>query len=176
MVILVVLLALLRGLVASLLLVATVILSFGAALGTSAFVFAHVFHFSGEDGSFPLTAFVFLVALGIDYNIFLMTRVREESGRLGTRRGILGGLARTGSVITSAGIVLAATFAVLGVLPLVIFAEIGFVVAFGVLLDTAIVRTLLVPALMHDIGDAIWWPAPPATRNRIAKSSSEPAS
>jgi RND superfamily putative drug exporter len=150
---------LLRSLLAPVLLVATVVLSFAATLGVSGLVFSRLFHFSGTDPSFPLTAFVFLVALGIDYNIFLMTRVREEAVRSGTRPGVLKGLASTGSVITSAGIVLAATFSVFGVLPLVIFAEIGFAVAFGVLLDTMIVRTVLVPALVHRVGPRVWWPA-----------------
>jgi RND superfamily putative drug exporter len=157
-VIFVILALLLRSLLAPVLLVATVVLSFAATLGVSGLVFTQVFHFTGTDPSFPLTAFVFLVALGIDYNIFLMTRVREEAIRGGTRSGILKGLASTGSVITSAGIVLAATFSVFGVLPLVIFAEIGFAVAFGVLLDTMLVRTVLVPALVHDIGRRVWWP------------------
>ena len=116
-------------------------------------------HFKNADPSFPLFAFVFLVALGIDYNIFLMTRVREETLEYGTRSGVLRGLAVTGGVITSAGIVLAATFAVLGVLPLVFISEIGFAVAFGVLLDTVLVRSILVPALSHDIGRRIWWPS-----------------
>jgi RND superfamily putative drug exporter len=122
-------------------------------------VFTHVFKFAGADQSFPLFAFVFLVALGIDYNIFLMTRVREETLTFGTRAGVLRGLAVTGGVITSAGVVLASTFAVLGVLPLVFLAELGFAVAFGVLLDTLIVRTILVPALAYDIGRKIWWPS-----------------
>ncbi|HET9781702.1 MAG TPA: MMPL family transporter [Candidatus Dormibacteraeota bacterium] len=156
--ILAVLLVLLRGVIASLVLIATVVLSFAATLGASAFIFSHVFGFAGEDASWPLTTFVFLVALGIDYNIFLMTRVKEETRRLGTRPGIVAGLARTGGVITSAGIVLAATFAVFTALPLVVLVEVGFAIALGVLLDTAIVRTLLVPGLMHDIGDVIWWP------------------
>lgn len=158
-VILVVLALLLRALVAPILLIATVVLSFAATLGVSAVVFNHVFHFANADPGYPLFAFVFLVALGIDYNIFLMTRVREESLRYGTREGILRGLAVTGGVITSAGVVLAATFAVLGVLPLVFLAELGFSVAFGVLLDTIVVRSILVPALSHDIGSAIWWPS-----------------
>jgi RND superfamily putative drug exporter len=158
-VIFVILTLLLRSIVAPVLLVATVVLSFVATLGVSGLVFTQVFHFSGTDPSFPLTAFVFLVALGIDYNIFLMTRVREEAARGGTRPGVLRGLASTGSVITSAGIVLAATFSVFGVLPLVIFAEIGFAVAFGVLLDTLLVRTVLVPALVHEVGSRVWWPA-----------------
>jgi RND superfamily putative drug exporter len=107
----------------------------------------------------PLFVFVFLVALGIDYNIFLMTRVHEESKRYGTRRGALIGLAATGGVITSAGAVLAGTFAVLGTLPLVFLAELGFAVAFGVLLDTIVVRSVLVTALNLDIGRHIWWPS-----------------
>lgn len=157
-VIFVVLAGLLRSLLAPLLLIATVVLSFAATLGVSGFFFTHVFGFAGADPSFPLFAFVFLVALGIDYNIFLMTRVREEGVRHGTRPGVLRGLAVTGGVITSAGVVLAATFSVLGVLPLVSLAEIGFAVAFGVLLDTIVVRSILVPALAHDIGRTIWWP------------------
>src|SRR5215204_6802578 len=107
----------------------------------------------------PLFAFVFLVALGIDYNIFLMARVREETLTRGTRDGMIRGLAVTGAVITSAGIVLAGTFSVLGVLPLVFLTQIGFVVAFGVLLDTFLVRSVLVPALVLDIGKKIWWPS-----------------
>jgi RND superfamily putative drug exporter len=158
-VILVVLALLLRAIVAPLLLIATVVLSFTATLGVSALVFNHVFHFADSDPSFPLFAFIFLVALGIDYNIFLMTRVREESLKFGTRQGILRGLSVTGGVITSAGVVLAATFTVLGVLPLVSLAEIGFAVAFGVLLDTIVVRSILVPALSHEIGKKIWWPS-----------------
>jgi RND superfamily putative drug exporter len=158
MVILVVLTILLRSLVAPLLLVGTVVLSFLATLGTCALVFNHVFGFPGADTAFPLFAFVFLVALGIDYNIFLMTRVREETLTTGTRTGMLRGLTVTGGVITSAGIVLAGTFTVLGVLPLVFLAELGFAVAFGVLLDTLVVRSLLVPALTLKIGDRIWWP------------------
>ncbi|HEX7188828.1 MAG TPA: MMPL family transporter [Actinomycetes bacterium] len=157
-VIFLVLAVLLRALVAPLLLVATVVLSFLATLGVCALVFDHVFGFAGADPSFPLFAFVFLVALGIDYNIFLMTRVREEAKRHGTRQGTLKGLAVTGGVITSAGVVLAATFSALGVLPLVPFAELGFAVAFGVLLDTLIVRSLLVPALVHELSDTVWWP------------------
>jgi len=150
---------LLRSVVAPLLLVATVVLSFAATLGVCALVFNHVLHFANADPGFPLFAFIFLVALGIDYNIFLMTRVREEAVRHGTREGTLRGLAVTGGVITSAGVVLAATFAVLGVLPVVFLAEIGFAVAFGVLLDTLLVRSVLVPALAHDIGRVIWWPS-----------------
>jgi RND superfamily putative drug exporter len=150
---------LLRAIVAPLVLIATVVLSFGAALGLSALVFKHLFGFAGADTSVPLLVFVFLVALGIDYNIFLMTRVREESARLGTRQGALTGLAATGGVITSAGLVLAGTFAVLGTLPLVEFTEIGVAVALGVLLDTIVVRSVLVTALTLDIGRHIWWPS-----------------
>ncbi len=159
LVILLVLGVLLRAVVAPLMLVGTVVLSFLATLGVCAFFFNEVFGFAGADSAFPLFAFVFLVALGIDYNIFLMTRVREETLRLGTRAGTLKGLAVTGGVITSAGVVLAATFGVLGVLPLVFLAELGFAVAFGVLLDTLIVRSLLVPALTLQIGDRVWWPS-----------------
>jgi putative drug exporter of the RND superfamily len=158
---------LLRAVVAPLLLVATVVLSFGAALGVSALVFDHVFGFAGADPSFPLWTFVFLVALGTDYNIFLMTRVHEESGRWGTRRGALIGLAATGGVITSAGIVLAGTFAALGTLPLVFVTEIGFAVAFGVLLDTFVVRSVLVTALNLDVGRHIWWPSRLARRRDV---------
>ena len=145
---------LLRALVAPALLVATVILSFAAALGFGMFVSEDVFGFPGIDPSLPLLCFVFLVALGIDYNIFLMARVREETLRHGTREGMLRGLAVTGAVITSAGIVLAGTFGALAVLPLVFLTEIGFIVAFGVLLDTFVVRSILVPALTFDVGTA----------------------
>lgn len=150
---------LLRSILAAGLLLATVVLSFLATLGVCAFVFEHIFGFAGTDASFPLFAFVFLVALGIDYNIFLMTRVREESKKIGTRAAVIKGLTVTGGVITSAGVVLAATFGVLGLLPLVFLAEIGFAVAFGVLLDTIVVRSLLVPALVKVIGPKIWWPS-----------------
>ena len=150
---------LLRSIISAVLLLGTVVLSYFATLGVCALVFNHVFGFAGGDASFPLFAFIFLVALGIDYNIFLMTRVREESGKLGTRKGVIKGLTVTGSVITSAGIVLAATFGVLGILPLVFLAQLGFAVAFGVLLDTIIVRSILVPALVHEIGPKVWWPS-----------------
>jgi RND superfamily putative drug exporter len=150
---------LLRSIVSAVLLLGTVVLSYFATLGVCALVFNHIFGFAGADASFPLFAFIFLVALGIDYNIFLMTRVREEAGKLGTRKGVIKGLTVTGSVITSAGIVLAATFGVLGILPLVFLAELGFAVAFGVLLDTIIVRSILVPALVHEIGPKVWWPS-----------------
>jgi RND superfamily putative drug exporter len=158
-VVLLVLMILLRAVLAPLLLIATVILSFGAALGLSALAFRHVFGFAGADQSLPLFVFVFLVALGIDYNIFLMTRVREETPEHGTHRAALISLGATGGVITSAGIVLAGTFAVLGTLPLVAFAEIGIAVALGVLLDTMVVRSVLVTAINLDVGSRIWWPS-----------------
>jgi RND superfamily putative drug exporter len=150
---------LLRSILAAVLLLLTVVLSFIATLGVSALVFNHVFNFPGADTSFPLFTFVFLVALGIDYNIFLMTRVREEALKIGTKAGTIKGVTVTGGVITSAGVVLAATFTVLGVLPLVALAQIAFAVAFGVLLDTLVVRSLLVPAIVHYLGKRVWWPA-----------------
>ena len=150
---------LLRALIAPVMLIATVVLSFAAALGVSALMFDHVFKFGGADTSFPLFVFVFLVALGIDYNIFLMTRVREEAGKHGPRRGALIGLSATGGVITSAGAVLAGTFAALATLPVTFLAELGFAVAFGVLLDTIIVRSVLVTALNLDLGHWVWWPS-----------------
>ncbi|WP_030160617.1 efflux RND transporter permease subunit [Glycomyces sp. NRRL B-16210] len=165
-VILLVLMLLLRSILAPLLLVATVVVSFGATMGVSALVFNHLLGFPGADPTVVLFGFVFLVALGIDYNIFLMTRVREESARLGTRAGTLRGLVATGGVITSAGVVLAATFSALAVLPILFLAQIAFVVAFGVLLDAVIVRSLLVPALTFDIGRAVWWPSKLARRVR----------
>jgi RND superfamily putative drug exporter len=162
-----ILMLLLRALVSPLLLIGTVILSFGAALGLSTLLFRNVFThlfaqgdgFNHADASFPLFVFVFLVALGIDYNIFLMTRVREETQTRGTREGSLVALSATGGVITSAGLVLAATFAVLGTLPLVFLAELGTAVALGVILDTLIVRSVLVTALDLDLGSVIWWPS-----------------
>ena len=157
-VILLILILLLRSVLAAALLMAANVLSFGSALGVAALLFEHVFDFPGADPAVPLYAFCFLVALGVDYSIFLMTRVREESARLGTRPGVLRGLAVTGAVITSAGVVLAATFAALGVIPLLFLAQLAFIVAFGVLLDTLVVRSLLVPALVHDIGRTVWWP------------------
>jgi RND superfamily putative drug exporter len=150
---------LLRSLVAPALLLATVVLSFLATMGISAFVFDNILGFDGADASFPLFVFVFLVALGIDYNIFLMTRVHEEATRWGTRRGALIGLSTTGGVITSAGLVLAGTFAVLGTLPLTFLAELGFAVAVGVLIDTIIVRAVLVTAITLDVGRWMWWPS-----------------
>jgi RND superfamily putative drug exporter len=158
-VILIVLIILLRALLAPILLILTVILSFAASLGFAALVFNHVFHFPGSDSSVPLFGFIFLVALGIDYNIFLMSRVREETKKLGTRPGILRGLSLTGGVITSAGIVLASTFAALAVIPILFLVEIAFIVSFGVLIDSILVRSLVVPAISYDISSAIWWPS-----------------
>jgi RND superfamily putative drug exporter len=158
-VVFIVLALLLRALVLPVVLIGTVVASYLAALGVGAFVFEYVFDFPGADPSLPLWTFVFLVALGIDYNIFLMARVREEALKHGTRHGMLRGLAVTGAVITSAGVVLAGTFSVLGSLPLVFLTELGFVIAFGVLLDTLVVRSLLVPALVFDIGPPVWLPS-----------------
>ena len=158
-VVFIILAALLRAVIAPLVLIGTVILSYGAALGIATFFFENVFDFPGIDPTLPLFAFIFLVALGIDYNIFLMARVREETLAHGTRQGTLRGLAVTGTVITSAGIVLAGTFSALAVLPLVTLTQIGFTIAIGVLIDTFVVRTLLVPALVLEIGDRVWWPS-----------------
>jgi RND superfamily putative drug exporter len=174
-VILVILMLLLRAILAPVLLILTVILSFATALGVSALVFDSVFGFPGADPAVPLYGFVFLVALGVDYNIFLMSRVREESLVHGTRPGILRGLVATGGVITSAGLVLAATFAALGVIPILFLVQIAFIVAFGVLLDTFIVRSLLVPALSYDIGKAIWWPSKLWRRDPGASASTSTA-
>lgn len=158
-VIMFILMLLLRSVLAPVLLILTTVLSFGTAMGVSALVFDGVFAFPGADPAVPLFGFVFLVALGIDYNIFLMTRVREESLAHGTREGVLRGLSITGGVITSAGLVLAATFAALSVIPILFLVQLAFIVAFGVLLDTFVVRSLLVPALAYDLGRVIWWPS-----------------
>jgi putative drug exporter of the RND superfamily len=159
-----ILVLLLRAVTAPLILIGTVILSFLAALGVGYFAFEVFFDFPGSDPSLPLFAFVFLVALGVDYNIFLMARAREETLKHGTHEGMLRALAVTGGVITSAGIVLAGTFSVLAVLPLVFLTEIGFVVAFGVLLDTFLVRSVLVPSIVLKVGPKVWWPS------RLAKT------
>ncbi len=155
----IILMLLLRSIIAPLLLLFTTVLSFGSALGVAAWLFNDVWKFPGADPSVVLYGFVFLVALGIDYNIFLMTRVREESLRHGTQVGVIKGLVVTGGVITSAGVVLAATFAALAVIPILFLAQLAFIVAFGVLLDTIIVRSLLVPALIKDVGSIVWWPS-----------------
>lgn len=152
------LMLLLRSILAPVLLVATTVVSYLSTLGIAALVFNNLFGFPGADPSVPLFSFVFLVALGIDYNIFLTSRIREEALQHGTRPGVLNGLRLTGNVITSAGVVLAATFAALAVIPIMFLAQLAFIVSFGVLLDTFIVRTLLVPGLLYDIGGAIWWP------------------
>ncbi|QBR94024.1 MMPL family transporter [Nocardioides euryhalodurans] len=161
-----ILMLLLRSVLAPLILIATVVLSFGAALGISVMLFEYVFGFAGSDPGFPLFAFVFLVALGIDYNIFLMTRVREETMHSGTRKGALVALTSTGGVITSAGLVLAATFLVLGTIPVVFLAQLGVAVALGVILDTMIVRSVLVTAINVDLGGRIWWPSRLDTEDR----------
>lgn len=167
LVILIILMLLLRSILAPVLLILTVVVSFATTLGVSAILFNNVFGFPGADASVPLFGFVFLVALGIDYNIFLMTRAREEALQIGTRPGMLRGLAVTGGVITSAGIVLAATFAALAVIPILFLVQLAFIVAFGVLLDTILVRSLLVPALVYDIGPKSWWPSK-LSRNDLA--------
>ncbi|CAM3227066.1 MMPL family transporter [Nocardioides dubius] len=157
--VLLILMVLLRAVLSPIILVATVVLSFGAAMGISVLLFEYVFGFEGSDPAFPLFAFVFLVALGIDYNIFLMTRVREETRDRGTRAGSLVALTSTGGVITSAGLVLAATFLVLATIPVVFLAELGVAVALGVMLDTMVVRSVLVTAINLDLGPRIWWPS-----------------
>ena len=169
LVVLAVLILLLRSIVAPVILLGTTVLSFATTLGVAALLFNGPFGFPGADPVVPLFAFVFLVALGIDYNIFLMTRVREESKTHGTRQGVIRGLTATGGVITSAGVVLAATFASLAVIPLLFLAQVAFLVAFGVLIDTLIVRTLLVPALSIDIGRRIWWPSALSRKSETAQ-------
>ena len=159
LVILLTLIALLRAIVAPLYLIASVILSFAGVLGVSIVFFTEVLGETGFDPHMPIFAFIFLVALGVDYNIFLMDRVREEAAHIGTRRGALRALVATGPVITSAGIILAGTFAVLAMLPVTILVEIGVVVAFGVLVDTFVVRSMLVPAIITMVGDKSWWPS-----------------
>ena len=158
-VITIILMLLLRSILAPIILLITTVLSFTATLGVSALIFNSVLELPGADPSVVLYGFIFLVALGIDYNIFLMTRVREESLRVGTRKGVLIGLIVTGGVITSAGIVLAATFAALAVIPILFLLQLAFIVAFGVLLDTTVVRSLLVPAIIYELGNRSWWPA-----------------
>jgi putative drug exporter of the RND superfamily len=149
---------LLRAIVAPLLLVATTALSFAAAFGLSSLLWRYGFGYSGIEAQLPLYIFIFLVALGVDYNIFMSARIREEARQIGTRPGILRGLGVTGGVITAAGIVMAGTFAALAQLPDVSVAEVGIAVALGVLLDTLLVRTVLVPASLLIIGDRVWWP------------------
>jgi putative drug exporter of the RND superfamily len=175
LVVFLILVGLLRALVAPLILLGTVVLSFCATLGLSALIFEYVLGFEGADAGFPLFAFVFLVALGVDYNIFLMTRVREETMTHGTRKGSLIALSSTGGVITSAGLVLAATFLVLATLPFVFLVELGTAVALGVLLDTLIVRSVLVTAINLDLGAKIWWPSKIDTGDhQLPEPGSEP--
>ncbi len=160
--------ALLRSVLAPVLLVASVVLTYAAALGIAWVVYTEVFDFGAMDSSVPLFAFLFLVALGVDYNIFLVARAAEEAPSHGTRTGMLRALASTGGVITSAGVLLAAVFATLGVLPLVVLAQLGIVICIGVLLDTLLVRTVLVPALAQWLGESFWWPR---TIHRVERSS-----
>ena len=168
LVVLLVLGLLLRAITAALLLIGTVIASFTAALGAGSWLFREILGYPGLDNQVPLYAFLFLVALGVDYNIFLVTRAREEAATRGTRAGMIHALAATGAVITSAGILLAAVFAVLGVLPIITLTQIGVIVGLGVLLDTLLVRTVLVPALATLLGDRFWWPAGHVT-TRVAE-------
>ena len=156
--VLLVLIALLRALVAPLVLVASVLLSYGAAVGFGSWLFVNVLGYGGVDPALPLFAFVFLVAIGVDYTIFLMSRVRDEARTRTTSDAMVQGLAATGGVITAAGAVLAGTFAMLAVFPLVSLTEIGVVIAAGIVLDTVVVRTLLVPAVVCDLGRRTWWP------------------
>jgi len=157
--VLLVLVLLLRAIVAPVLLLITVVASFFASLGLGWLLFENVFGFPAIDTNVVLFSFLFLVALGVDYNIFLVTRAREEAVEHGTRVGMIRALSATGGVITSAGILLAAVFAVLGVLPLITLTQIGIIVCIGVLLDTLLVRTVLVPALAFLAGEKFWWPS-----------------
>ena len=171
LIVLAVLLLLLRAVVAPVLLLATVIGTYLASLGISWFIFDHIAHYPAIASGVRLYAFLFLVALGVDYNIFLTSRAREETITYGTRDGMLRALTSTGGVITSAGILLAAVFAVLGVLPLIQLTQVGIIVCVGVLLDTLLVRTVLVPSLAMLLGNRFWWPKVPGS----TAPSSEPA-
>jgi putative drug exporter of the RND superfamily len=163
-----VLVALLRSILAPVLLLITVVASYAASLG-AATLLLHAAGMSALDASVPLLSFLFLVALGVDYNIFLVTRARDEAADRGdTRAGMLRALAATGGVITSAGILLAAVFAVLGVLPVIVLTQIGVVVGVGVLIDTLLVRTVVVPALALLLGERFWWPGHPSKRDAAA--------
>ena len=174
-VVLLVLWLLLRAVLGPLLVVVTVVVTFGAALGLASAVVVPVLHLPGTDPTVPLLTFVFLVALGVDYNIFLLTRVREEVLRRGSTAGVNEAVASTGAVLTSAGVILAGTFAVLAILPIVASREIGIVVAIGVLADTFVVRTILVPMLMADLGSRFWWPSRPAPELTVGPSEHEPS-
>ncbi len=158
-VVLAVLFVLLRSLLAPLILVSVTVLSALAALGLGGWASVHLFGFPALDNGTPLFAFLFLVALGVDYTIFLVTRAKEETPEYGNRQGIVRAVSATGAVITSAGIVLAAVFCVLGVLPLIVLTQIGIIVGLGIVLDTFVVRTVIIPALFTLIGPRIWWPA-----------------
>jgi len=171
----VILAILLQALVAPLVLLASVILSFACTLGVSILIIRFVVGDAGFDSSIPLFAFIFLVALGIDYTIFLMARVREEARRYGTREGMLRALAATGPVITSAGIILAGTFSVLMTLPVSFTFDLGLMVALGILLDTFVVRTIMVPAAVEVIGDKIWWPSTARAGGRLREETGEHA-
>ena len=156
-----ILVAVLRALVAPAYLILTVLASFAATLGLATFAFTEVFGSGGLAFNLELMSFIFLVALGVDYNIFLMTRAREEAAARGTREGILAALVSTGGVITGAGLILAGTFATLTLLPLEELVQVGATVAAGVLLDTFVVRALLIPAITYRLGDRAWWPSRP---------------
>jgi RND superfamily putative drug exporter len=173
-VVFVILVILLRALVAPLVLLVSVVFSYFAAMGTAGLILTAI-GYPDLWVALPLQAFLFLVALGVDYTIFLMTRAREEAATLGHRDGVLHALTVTGGVITSAGVVLAATFVTLGVLPLVASAQMGIIVAVGVLLDTLLVRTLLIPALALHIGPATWWPGRLAKARAVTEPAREPA-
>lgn len=152
------LMVLLRSIVAPLIVLVANVISFGATLGICAIAFYRILDFPGADASVPLYAFVFLIALGIDYTIFLMSRAREESLGIGSHAGMTRAVGVTGGVITSAGIVLAATFAALGVVPLLFMLQLAIIVALGIMIDTLIVRSLLIPGLVYEFGDVMWWP------------------
>ncbi len=169
----VILAILLQALVAPLVLLASVVLSFACTLGVSILFIRYVVGDAGFDSSIPIFAFIFLVALGIDYTIFLMARVREEARRHGTREGMLRALSATGPVITSAGVILAGTFSVLMTLPVSFTFDLGFMVALGILLDTFIVRTIMVPAAVEVIGDKIWWPSTARAGGRLREETGE---
>lgn len=170
-VILVVLYALLRSALAPPTLLAATILGALAALGMGGWASIHIFGFPALDNTTPLFAFLFLAALGVDYTIFLVTRAREEAARHGARDGMVRAVSATGGVITSAGIVLAAVFCVLGVLPLIVLTQLGIIVGLGILLDTFVVRTLVIPALFALIGDRIWWPTSPANAEPVEQQA-----
>jgi RND superfamily putative drug exporter len=160
-VVLLILVGLLRAIVLPVLLMATVVISFAAAFGAGVLASDLLLGFAGVETTLPLIAFVFLVALGVDYNIFLVARAREEASRHGTADGMHRALASTGAVITSAGVVLAGTFSILALIPFVALVQLGVIIAFGVLLDTLLVRSVIVPALVWDVGPRVWWPGAP---------------